>query len=70
MLLQKLGYVNTRATGGHLIFHHNNSKSVIALRNTKVNEIIPGFIVASVFRNIVDNKIVTVEKLQNELEKL
>ncbi len=69
-LLSTLQYVNIRATGGHLIFKHPNSNSVIALRHARKNEIVPIFIAASVYRNIVDNKIMSPEKLLEEIEEL
>lgn len=69
-LLTALEYENIRATGGHLIFKHRNSKSIIALRHARKNETIPIFVAAAVYRNIIDNKVRTDEQLIEEIEKL
>ncbi len=69
-LLITIGYINVRANGVHLIFKHDKTKSLIVLRHRRKNEIIPNFIVASVYRNIIDNKIMTNEELYLELVKI
>ena len=69
-LLNLAGYQNVRVSGSHLIYKHDNSKSVIALRNARNNEIVPIFIVSAVYRNIVDNGVLSTEQLIELLETL
>ena len=68
-LLEELGYVNARSNGQHLIFKHTDSKSLIALRHANKNEVIPLFIIASVYKNIISSDIATENQIIKILEE-
>jgi len=65
-LLANIGYRETKAPGGHLLFKHPNSDSVIMLRNARNNELILINVIASVIRTIIESRIITEEQLDNE----
>lgn len=69
-LLSELGYSTLQAAGGHIVYEHPKSNSIIAVQRAGKKETVPELVAAAAFRNVVSSNIADEAKLKKLTEQL